>query len=121
MALHSRFPRLVLKLRTLFRGAQVDQELDDEIRYHVERKTELLIAHGMAPAEARYAALRAFGGVELRKEVCRDARGPWASIWIERFVQDVRHGVRMLIKAPGFALIAVLSIAIGVGANAAMF
>jgi putative ABC transport system permease protein len=75
----------------------------------------------MAPADARYAALRAFGGVELRKEVCRDARGPWASVWIERLVQDVRHGVRMLAKAPGFALIAILSIAIGVGANAAMF
>jgi predicted permease len=121
MALRSLFPALVLKLRTLLSGAQVDQELDEEIRYHVERKTEHLIAQGMSPADARYAALRAFGGVELRKEVCRDARGPWATVWIERLVQDVRHGIRMLFKAPGFALIAILSIAIGVGANAAMF
>jgi putative ABC transport system permease protein len=121
MATGARFPRLVLKLRTLFRRDQVDQELDEELRYHVERKTELLIAQGMPPADARYAALRAFGGVELRKEACRDARGPWASIWLERLSQDVRHGVRMLAKNPGFTLIAILSIAIGVGANAAMF
>src|SRR5688500_4704675 len=121
MALQSFFPSLVLKLRTLLRSEQIDQELDEELRYHVERKTELLIAQGMTPADARYAALRAFGGVQLRKEVCRDARGPWATVWIERLVQDVRHGVRMLFKAPGFALIAILSIAIGVGANAAMF
>jgi predicted permease len=121
MAASARFPRLVLKLRTLFRGEAVDRELDEELRYHVERKTEQLIAQGMPPADARYAALRAFGGVELRKEACRDARGPWASIWVERLWQDMRHGARMLMKNPAFTLIAVLSIAIGVGANAAMF
>ena len=74
----ARFPRLLLKLRTLFHGEQVDSELDEEIRYHLERKTELLIAQGMRPPDARYTALRAFGGIEVNKESCRDARGPVA-------------------------------------------
>jgi len=77
------FYTVPLRLRSLFRRAQVEQELDEELRYHLERQIEENIVKGMTPEEARYAALRAIGGIERRKEECRDIfqclerRWPW--------------------------------------------
>src|SRR5438094_7955568 len=94
---------LPLRLRSLFRRERVEHELDEEIRYHLERQIEERIANGSTPEDARYAALRAMGGVEQRKEECRDARG---LSFIDDLFHDLRYGVRGLRKNPGFTAVA---------------
>jgi predicted permease len=107
-----------LRLRSLVSGSAVDRELDDELRYHVEQQIDANIANGMTPDAARTAALRAIGGLEQRKEECRDQRGVTI---VESTIQDTRHAWRVLQRSPVFAAVAVSSLALGLGVFMAIF
>src|SRR5438046_10189442 len=107
-----------LRLRSLFRGAHADQELDDELRDHLDLKTEQYVAQGMTQEEAHRRARLDLGGIEQTKEKCRDARGVNR---VENFFQDLRCSLRMLWQNPGFTAAAVLAIALGVGINVGIF
>jgi len=107
-----------LRLRSLFRWAQADQEVDDELRDHLERKTEEYVAQGMTQEEAHRRARLELGGIEQTKEKCRDARHV---TWIQDVIQDLRHALRRLRMAPAFTSATVLTLALGIGATTSIF
>ena len=110
--------RIPLRLRSLFRRGVVDRELDDEFQYHIERQTAENVRRGMAPAAALEAARRELGNVAFYKEEARDTRGTRS---FEELIGDVKFGIRSLRRAPIFSVAVVATLALGIGANTAMF
>lgn len=108
----------MLRVRAVLKRSVVEREIDDELRYHIDREVESHVAAGMTPAEAARRARLAFGHLDHIKEEYRDALG---TRLLDNLRQDVGYGVRALVRAPGFTCIALLTLGIGIGASAAIF
>jgi hypothetical protein len=112
------FDLVAMKFGMLTGRRRAATQLDDELRFHLERQIAENMAAGMSAEEARYAAVRTFGNAPLLRD---QARATWSWAGLESLLQDVRYGARTLRRTPGFAVIAIIVIALGIGANVALF
>jgi predicted permease len=112
------FERFRVATLMLFRRQQQAVRLNDELQFHLDQQVKENIARGLSPEEAHYAALRTFGNPALLRD---QARSSWSWNWLEKLLHDLRYGVRTLTRSPGFALTAILVMALGIGATTALF
>ena len=109
---------LIRRVRTLFHRDRLSAEVDEELRYHLAMREDLNRRAGMPQSEARLAAQRSFGNITLLKERTREAD---LLVFLETVLKDIRFAARMLAKHPGFTVLAVLALAVGIGVNTAVF
>ena len=110
--------KLSMQIHMLFRRDEAGGRLDDELQFHLEQQIAENIAAGMSPEEARHAAMRSFGNPTALRD---EARSTWSWNWLENFKRDLRYGIRTLARTPGFSVVAILVMALGIGASVALF
>jgi predicted permease len=110
--------KLSMQIQMLFRRDEAGKRLNDELQFHLEQQIAENLAAGMSPEEARHAAMRVFGNSTALRD---EARATWNWNWLESLTRDLRYGIRTLARTPGFSVVAILVMALGIGANVALF